>query len=45
MPEFRYARGRILESIQFISEEIREFEEEYSNHYGLTETRKRSRGS
>jgi uncharacterized protein YutE (UPF0331/DUF86 family) len=30
MPEFRYARGRILESIQFISEEIREFEEEYS---------------
>ncbi|HUU42011.1 MAG TPA: HepT-like ribonuclease domain-containing protein [Desulfatiglandales bacterium] len=30
MPEFRYARGRIIESIQFISEEIREFEEEYS---------------
>jgi uncharacterized protein YutE (UPF0331/DUF86 family) len=30
MPEFRYARGRILESIRFISEEIREFEEEYS---------------
>jgi len=30
MPEFRYARGRILESIQFVSEEIREFQEEYS---------------
>jgi len=30
MPEFRYARGRILEPIQFVSEEIREFQEEYS---------------
>jgi uncharacterized protein YutE (UPF0331/DUF86 family) len=30
MPEFRYARGRIIESIQFISEEIRAFEQEYS---------------
>ena len=31
MPEFRYAKGRIGESIQFISEEMREFEEEYAN--------------
>lgn len=30
MPEFQYARGRILDSIQFISDEMREFEEEYS---------------
>ena len=30
MPEFRYARGRIIETIHFISEEIREFEEEYA---------------
>jgi uncharacterized protein YutE (UPF0331/DUF86 family) len=29
MVEFKYARGRITESIQFISEEIREFEEDY----------------
>jgi uncharacterized protein YutE (UPF0331/DUF86 family) len=31
MPEFRYAKGRIAESIQFISQEIKEFEEEYIN--------------
>lgn len=31
MPEFRYAKGRIEESIQFISEEMKEFEEEYAN--------------
>ena len=31
MPEFRYARGRILDSIQFISEEMKEFQEEYAN--------------
>ena len=30
MPEFGYARGRIVDSIRFISEEIREFEEEYA---------------
>lgn len=30
MPEFRYARGRISESVQFITEEMREFEREYS---------------
>jgi uncharacterized protein YutE (UPF0331/DUF86 family) len=29
MVEFRYARGRIPESIQFISEEIREYEQDY----------------
>jgi len=30
MPEFRYARGRIVDSIRFISEEMKEFEAEYS---------------
>jgi len=30
MPEFKYARGRIIESIRFISEELKEFQEEYS---------------
>ena len=30
MPEYRYAKGRIAESLQFISEEMREFEKEYS---------------
>ena len=31
MPEFNYARGRIGESLQFITEEIKEFESEYAN--------------
>ena len=31
MPEFTYAKGRISESIQYLSEEIREFESDYSN--------------
>ena len=31
MPEYWYAKGRILESIRFISEELKEFETEYSN--------------
>lgn len=30
MPGFRYARGRIIDSIRFISEEMKEFQEEYS---------------
>jgi uncharacterized protein YutE (UPF0331/DUF86 family) len=30
MAEFSYAKGRIAESIQFISEEIREFEQDYA---------------
>ncbi|MDI6792386.1 MAG: DUF86 domain-containing protein [bacterium] len=30
MPEFRYASGRISESLQFITEEMKEFEREYS---------------
>ena len=30
MPDFQYARGRIIDSIRFISEEMREFEEEYA---------------
>ncbi len=29
MPEFGYAKGRIIETIEFISEEIKEFEKEY----------------
>ena len=29
MPEFRYARGRIADSIRFISEELKEFNDEY----------------
>jgi len=29
MPGFRYARGRIIDSIRFISEEMKEFQEEY----------------
>ncbi len=31
MSKFRYARGRIIESIKFLTEEIREFEEDYAN--------------
>lgn len=31
MPEFKYAKGRISESLQFIAGEIKEFEEEYSS--------------
>ena len=30
MPEYRYAKGRIAESLQFISGEMQEFEKEYS---------------
>lgn len=30
MPEFKYAKGRIADSIRFISAEMKEFEEEYS---------------
>ncbi len=30
MPEFHYAKGRILESIRFISGELKEFDAEYS---------------
>jgi uncharacterized protein YutE (UPF0331/DUF86 family) len=31
MPEFTYAKGRVAESIQYLSEEIREFESEYGD--------------
>lgn len=31
MPEFTYAKGRVSESIQYLSEEIREFESEYAD--------------
>jgi len=31
MVEFRYARGRIAESVQYISEEMREFDDEYAD--------------
>lgn len=30
MPEFQYAKGRISDSIQYISEELKEFDSEYS---------------
>ena len=30
MPEFRYADGRILESIRYMSEELMEFQKDYS---------------
>lgn len=30
MPEFKYTKGRILDSIRFISEEMKEFQEEYA---------------
>jgi len=31
MTEYRYAKGRIAESIQFISQELKEFEDEYAS--------------
>lgn len=31
MPEFSYAKGRIPESLQFITTEIKEFEDDYSS--------------
>ena len=31
MPEFKYAKGRVAESIQYLSEEIKEFESEYAD--------------
>ncbi len=31
MPKFRYARGRVTESIKFLTDEIREFEEDYAD--------------
>jgi uncharacterized protein YutE (UPF0331/DUF86 family) len=30
MPDFKYTKGRILDSIRFISEEMKEFQEEYA---------------
>lgn len=30
MTEYRYAKGRVAESIQFISQELKEFEEDYA---------------
>ena len=30
MPEFRYAKGRIMETIAFITKEMEEFETDYS---------------
>jgi len=31
MAEYQYAKGRIAQSIQFLSEELKEFDEEYAN--------------
>jgi len=30
MPDFKYTKGRILDSIRFISEEMKEFQEDYA---------------
>lgn len=30
MPDYEYAKGRVVESVQFISEEMREFENDYA---------------
>ena len=30
MPEFRYAKGRIIDSLRFISEEMTEFQDDYA---------------
>ena len=30
MPDYQYAKGRIVASVQFVTEELREFEAEYS---------------
>jgi len=35
MPEFRYARGRIVDSIRYLSEEMREFQEDYADRSWL----------
>ena len=31
MPEFKYAKGRIIESLQFIGSEMKEFDEDYDS--------------
>jgi len=31
MPEFQYDKGRIVETIQYISEEMKEFKAEYAS--------------
>lgn len=31
MPEFKYAKGRITESLQFIAAELKEFEQDYAS--------------
>lgn len=33
MPEFKYAKGRLVDSVRFISEEMKEFKEEYAEKY------------
>jgi len=30
MPEFRYARSRIVDSIRYLSEEMKEFQDDYA---------------
>jgi|GEM_PF-1804601 len=30
MPDYEYGKGRVTESVQFISEEMREFENDYA---------------
>src|SRR3989304_8676901 len=31
MPEFRYAHGRIVDSIRYLSEEMKEFQDDYAD--------------
>ena len=31
MPEFRYARGRMVDSIRYLSEEMKEFQDDYAD--------------
>ena len=31
MPDFKYAKGRIIESLQFIAAELKEFDQEYAS--------------
>ena len=31
MPDFKYAKGRIIESLQFIASELKEFDQEYAS--------------
>lgn len=46
MPEFKYAKGRLVDSVRFISEEMKEFKEEYAEKYfrGKIKAKDRNQG-